>query len=311
MNYRTIILFAGVLSFVGCARSVAHIDVPMVLVHGGAFTMGAKGEKDAPPHAVALSSFYIAKYDITVSQWDRYLKAEHISANSPEGETYTYGGQVPQVSPFSTSPIQGETWYQAVAFCNWLSKANGLHPAYGISDVRRVQDYNTNFVTGKREYFNSYHTEETVTWDRSANGYRLPTEAEWEFAARGGVESHGYVYAGSNDFNEVGWDKWNSGGYAHPVGEKKPNELGLYDMIGNVGQWCWDWYSPDYYLHSPADNPTGPEKPVAVDTPDGPFSLKIARGTDWNYIPVSVTGRGRSAPYSHDMNGIRVARNTK
>lgn len=89
--------------------------------------------------------------------------------------------------------------------------------------------------------------------------YRLPTEAEWEYAARGGSKSQGFKYAGSNSINEVSWYEDNSGNKTHNVGTKKPNELGLYDMSGNVGEWCNDWYGKDYNAFSKVkSNPQGP-----------------------------------------------------
>ena len=88
--------------------------------------------------------------------------------------------------------------------------------------------------------------------------FRLPTEAEWEYAARGGNRSRGYKYAGSNDLNSVAWYEDNSGNQTHEVGSKQPNELGLYDMSGNVTEWCQDWYDSKYYSSSPQSNPQGP-----------------------------------------------------
>ncbi|HMT03047.1 MAG TPA: formylglycine-generating enzyme family protein [Burkholderiales bacterium] len=108
---------------------------------------------------------------------------------------------------------------------------------------------------------------------RTTTMYRLPTEAEWEYAAKGGQKSKGFLYAGSNDVDDVAWYKYKLNGYisTHPVGTKAANELGLYDMSGNVWEWCNDWYDENYYSNSPTNNPTGPTT--------GTF--RILRGGSW------------------------------
>ncbi len=124
------------------------------------------------------------------------------------------------------------------------------------------------------EGVNWYDAQEFITKLNRLTGknYRLPTEAEWEYAARGGKKSRGYKYSGSNTISNVAWLDYSFLAAPHPVGTKQPNELGLYDMSGNVSEWCSDWYNSDYYKNSPRNNPEG-----ALSG-----SIRVYRGGSWN-----------------------------
>ena len=149
-----------------------------------------------------------------------------------------------------------------------------------------------------------------VSWDdiqefikklnaKTGKSYRLPTEVEWEYAARGGQQSHGYQYAGSNDVEEVAWYLLNLKGKIQPVGKKKPNELGLYDLSGNAAEWCQDWYG-SYSTDNPSNNPKGPNS----------GSSRVVRGGSFNDYPASVrvTFRDRGRPNSRSLGiGFRLA----
>jgi formylglycine-generating enzyme required for sulfatase activity len=180
---------------------------------------------------VTVSTFVISKYEVTQAQYQSVIGSNPSSfANGADGPS---------------RPVEIVTWYNAAAFCNALSALEGLTACYTINGS-------------------------TVTADFSRNGYRLPTEAEREFASRGGTGSAGYTYSGSNDVSVAAWYLGNASSTTHPVGTKAANELGLYDMSGNVWEWCWDWYGG--YGSSAQTDPTGP----------GSGTLRVIRGGAWN-----------------------------
>jgi formylglycine-generating enzyme required for sulfatase activity len=151
---------------------------------------------------------------------------------------------------------------------------------------------------------------EKVSWD-DANAYaqkvgkRLPTEAEWEYAARGGNKSKGYTYSGGNGLDAVGWYEDNSGSKTHPVAQKQPNELGLFDMSGNVWEWCSDWYDKGYYTavhRNYSDSPqTDPQGPNSGD-------YRVLRGGSWGSLVSGcrVANRGRYYPDYGSYRGFRL-----
>jgi formylglycine-generating enzyme required for sulfatase activity len=186
-------------------------------------------------------------------------------------------GNNPSLYKGDNLAVETVTWNDAVEYCNKRSRKEGLNPCYTIKN-------------------------HDITFDIDADGYRLPTEAEWEYASRGGVKSRNYRYSGSNNPEEVAWYEVNAGGTSHPPGQLKPNELGIYDMSGNIWEWCWDWYDSDYYKTSPPDNPWGP----------GTGKKRIYRGGGAGgiFVWARCTGRYSFPPtLKHWFVGLRVARN--
>jgi formylglycine-generating enzyme required for sulfatase activity len=174
-------------------------------------------------------------------------------------------------------PVENVSWFDAVAFCNTLSQKEGLPPFYEIKgQMVEVPDWN-------------------------GPGYRLPTEAEWEFACRAGTTTRFFFGGDEGALGEYAWYSANSNGRTHPVGEKKPNTFGLFDMHGNVWEWCWDGYAADYYQKSPADDPRGPDQ--SVD--------RVFRGGSWDLdsrYSRSANRRGNTPTYLYNNLGFRVAR---
>jgi sulfatase modifying factor 1 len=238
----------------------------MVLVEPGTFSMGSE---EGFPNEMPV-------HEVTISK--PYLIGIYAVTNA---EYSRLCEETKKCSVADDSyPVVGINWFEAVEYCNWLSEAAGLSTCY----------------SGKGNF---------IKCDFSVGGFRLPTEAEWEFAARGGNLSSGYLYAGGDDPNQVAWYKSNSGGELHPVGQKLPNELGLHDMSGNSWEWCWDWFDQRYYLEAPEFDPSGPD-----GASEGPMPSKSRRSGGFNEELSVIRTTFRSADWISypGGNGFRLVR---
>lgn len=253
----------------------------MVFVEGGTFMMGndyflTSDVDERPEHKVTLDSFYISKYQLTFAEYDKYCEATGI-----ENEDWGHDDR----------PVINVSWYDAVKYCNWHSIEEGFLPFYIFRGDTKIWDYEEDDLDKNSAEIKINH---------SSNGYRLPTEAEWEFAARGGNKSKGYLYSGSNNLLDVATNLCNSDFSTSSVGERQPNELNLYDMSGNVCEWCWDWYKA--YTIDPQTNPTGPAS----------GTYRVNRGGSFRCMMVFCTVSYRisdTSPNSVDSGvGFRLAR---
>lgn len=273
------------------AAGWAQVPNGMVLVPGGTFK---NTKSNYYGKSVSVSSFFIGKHEVTQKEWVDVM------------------GSNPSKFVGDNLPVERVNWYDAVEYCNERSAKEGLKPYYNIDKTKKDPN---NLPDPK---FGDLDTVKwTVTTNPRANGYRLPTEAEWEYAAGGGPLSNNYTYSGSNDVDEVAWYWRNAGdmklaGFwtwaeieqnhdqTKPVGQKKPNELGLYDMSGNVREWCWDWFA--------ADLPVNASDPIGADQGFG----RVWRGGGWiGDAPFTESAfRGSLAANGTGPDqGLRVARN--
>jgi formylglycine-generating enzyme len=283
-------LFILAAIFLTAAACSGEMPDAFVLVKGGTFkntTSNYYGK------GFVLSDFYIDKYDVTQKEWAQVMRSN------------------PSKFLGDNLPVEMVSWYDAIEYCNKRSIQEGLQPYYNIDKNKKDPDNKPNPKFGDLDGIKW-----TVTINPAAKGYRLPTEAEWEYAAGGGQMSRSYTYSGSNNVDEVAWYWKNSGDIylngdwswpaveqnrdrTHPVGTKKPNELGLYDMSGNVREWCWDWYGD---LQSNGSDPQGSQEGFG----------RVWRGGGWmgaDFATATAFRASLAANGKGPDQGFRVCRN--
>lgn len=253
----------------------AGSSIEMVEVPAGSFLMGCNSDlvncelSERPTHKVTLKSFMIGKYPVSQKIWDMVMDDDD-------------GG--------SDKSKSGISWYQAVEFCNKLSEKEGLTSVYKIDKSTKDPNNTDSYVDDLKW---------KVTADFTANGYRLPTESEWEYAAIGANKSKGFIYSGSNDFLEVAWCKENDDEVSKGKRNLKPNELGIFGMSGGLHELCWDWFG-DY-------------TPAAKIDPTGANSgtRRVARGgsrEDAGTQTRTTLRWGVSPKVANELFGLRVVR---
>jgi formylglycine-generating enzyme required for sulfatase activity len=241
----------------------------MIYITAGTFDMGCTtaqqadgncGSDESPVHSVTLThDFYMGETEVTQGEY------QAVTGSNPS--YFSNCG--------STCPVETLSWHSMAQYANQLSVLDGLTECFTYA--------NGSYTTPNSPY--------------TCDGYRLPTEAEWEYAARAGTD---YVYAGSDTVGDVGWYSTNSS-YTMAVAQKDPNGWGLYDMSGNVWEWTWDWYSSSYYSSSPSSDPEGPTSGF----------YRVGRG---GYYPggavfLRVSQRDSNSPgNSYISIGLRLAR---
>ena len=265
-------------------------------------TFGDGSKDETPVHRVIVKDFYLSPFELTTGEYLRFVEAT--ASNYPAwlepGNVYHYQTGAKDyyrvldsvlLDPYR--PIVGISWYNAVAYCNWLSEKQGLPAAYSIDS-------------------------DTIIFKKAANGYRLPTEAEWEYAAREGGKKQRFANGRDTAWSsEVNADaratlarsyapQGISRGYTLRVNALRPNALGLYHMSGNVWEWCQDWYAVDHYTHQPGTtiSPSGPET----------GQQKVLRGGSWYFdgYHARCANRHHAKPEQHfHAAGVRLARSER
>ena len=251
-----------------------NLTPDMIFVEGGTFNMGCNNQErnERPVHQVSIKDFYISNHLVSQQEYMSLMNNN------------------PSYFEDNNNPVESISWYNAIEYCNRKSVLDNLTPCYTLNGVDDVSRWDTKLEKWDNIFCNI-----------SVNGYRLPTEEEWEYAARGGkkLSANNYLYSGSNDINSVAFYYVNSNDSTHNIMQLQPNELGIYDMSGNVSEWCWDWF---YKYTEP--NQINPTRKLTN-------FFRIIRGGGWNDIAFScrVSFRNYAAPnMKNNKIGFRVVR---